>query len=145
MILAAKQKAMQRKKEEKKVPDVIIADVYQKSMTAVQELRNKDTGLVFDRSMSEHRCLWDENHPECPDRFNRVLQRCEELGLVQRCRPIEARLATKEELLLKHDNDQIEKLRETQDCHDLDKLELLASKYDSVYFHPVIWNFYFLF
>lgn len=34
------------------------------------------TGLVFDKGMAEHQCLWDENHPECPERFTRVVERC---------------------------------------------------------------------
>ncbi|PSN48228.1 Histone deacetylase 10 [Blattella germanica] len=35
----------------------------------------KQTGLVYDHRMSEHRCLWDSNYPECPERFTRVLER----------------------------------------------------------------------
>lgn len=33
------------------------------------------TGLVFDRRMAEHCCLWDQGYPECPERFTRVIKR----------------------------------------------------------------------
>lgn len=36
---------------------------------------NKPTGVVYDKRMVEHHCLWDENYPECPDRFTYVLSR----------------------------------------------------------------------
>ncbi len=49
------------------------------------------TGLVFDESMADYECLWDPTYVECPDRFNRVLSRCRELGLVERCAIIEPR------------------------------------------------------
>lgn len=35
----------------------------------------KPTGLVYDKRMVEHKCLWDENYQECPERFTSVLQR----------------------------------------------------------------------
>jgi hypothetical protein len=25
--------------------------------------------------MTEHKCIWDPNYPECPERFTRVLER----------------------------------------------------------------------
>lgn len=38
-------------------------------------MMQRPTGLVYDESMSQHRCLWDDKHPECPERFIRVLDR----------------------------------------------------------------------
>jgi hypothetical protein len=35
----------------------------------------KQTGIVYDRRMTEHKCIWDPNYPECPERFTRVLER----------------------------------------------------------------------
>ncbi len=50
------------------------------------------TGMVFEEdSMSGYRCLWDDTYVENPERFKRVLQRCRELGLVQRCLQIKPR------------------------------------------------------
>lgn len=33
------------------------------------------TGIVYDERMIEHRCLWDSNYPERPERFTEVLKR----------------------------------------------------------------------
>lgn len=34
-----------------------------------------ETGLIFDRRMAEHRCIWDPEHIERPERFTRILGR----------------------------------------------------------------------
>lgn len=39
------------------------------------ELKRGQTGIVYDNRMAEHRCLWDQGYPECPERFTRVIQR----------------------------------------------------------------------
>ncbi|XP_073834673.1 uncharacterized protein isoform X2 [Musca autumnalis] len=38
-------------------------------------MKQRPTCLVYDESMSQHRCLLDDKHPECPERFIRVLDR----------------------------------------------------------------------
>ncbi|XP_031467927.1 histone deacetylase 6-like [Phasianus colchicus] len=43
------------------------------------------TALVFDERMEEHYNPWDSQHPECPQRLSRALQRLWDLGLTQRC------------------------------------------------------------
>lgn len=135
--MAAKREAAQSKKlQGKKSSTTLVRDIYQKAIDARDMIR-KETGLVYDRSMAEHCCLWDDNYPECPQRFTRVLERCEELGFVERCKIIEPRLAEESELLLKHSPGQIEILKSTDGCKDSEKMEELASKYDAVYFHPV--------
>ncbi|KAG5326611.1 HDAC6 deacetylase, partial [Pseudoatta argentina] len=142
-LLAAKQEAAKRQLlSDKKSNNNFVPDIYQKAIDAYKMIR-KETGLVFDRSMAEHECIWDSNYPECPARFTRVLQRCEELGLVQRCKLIEPRRATENELLSKHSKKQIDILKATDDAMDSENLELLSSKYDCVYIHPVC-VYYFL-
>ncbi|XP_025261717.1 histone deacetylase 6 isoform X2 [Camponotus floridanus] len=135
-LLAAKREAAQRQLLlNKKSNNSFIRDVYQNAIDAYKIVR-KETGLVFDRSMAEHECLWDPNYPECPARFTRVLQRCEELNLVQRCKRVESRLATENEILTKHSQKQIDILKATDGCADSENLELLSSKYDAVFVHP---------
>ncbi|XP_018376605.1 PREDICTED: histone deacetylase 6 isoform X2 [Trachymyrmex cornetzi] len=135
-LLAAKQEAAKRQLlSDQKSNNNFVPDIYQKAIDAYKMIR-KETGLVFDRSMAEHECIWDPNYPECPARFTRVLQRCEELGLVQRCKLIEPRRATENELLSKHSQKQIDILKATDDSTDSENLELLSSKYDCVYIHP---------
>ncbi|XP_012058675.1 PREDICTED: LOW QUALITY PROTEIN: histone deacetylase 6 [Atta cephalotes] len=136
-LLAAKQEAAKRQLlSDKKSNNNFVPDIYQKVIDAYKMTR-KETGLVFDQSMAEHECIWDPNYPECPARFTRVLQRCEELGLMQRCKLIEPRCATENELLSKHSQKQIDILKTTtDDSMDSENLELLSSKYDCVYIHP---------
>lgn len=64
------------------------------------------------------------------------INRCNALGLIDRCVKIEPRPATKRELLYEHTADHIALLRSTQG-YDADELERLSSKYDSIYIHPV--------
>jgi hypothetical protein len=40
-----------------------------------KDMVRKQTGIVYDRRMTEHKCIWDLNYPECPERFIRVLER----------------------------------------------------------------------
>lgn len=140
--MAAKREAAQKQLLlGRKANNNFVRDIYQKAIDAYEAVR-KDTGLVFDQSMAEHECLWDPDYPECPARFTRVLQRCEELGLVQRCKLIKARLATENELLMKHSQKHIDILKATDGCTDSENLELLSSKYDAVYVHPVCIEIY---
>ena len=60
------------------------------------------TGLLYSPEMLLHRCVWDSEHIESPERLRRVVERCGELGLVDRCVAVEAREATDRELLLYH-------------------------------------------
>ena len=115
---------------------VQLKDIYQNAMNAVNFIRG-ETGIIFDRRMSEHLCLWDQNYPECPERFTRVLERCEELGLIERCKFIQPRMATECEVLTKHTQEQIDTLKATKGANDEAALEELSSNYDAIYIHPV--------
>ncbi|XP_026287181.1 histone deacetylase 6 isoform X1 [Frankliniella occidentalis] len=132
-LLAAKRKAKQRNMNKKQ--NDIIRDIYQNAMDS-KSMFHKPTGLVYDRRMAEHRCMWDSTYPECPERLTRVLERCEELGLVQCCKEILPREATEKELLSKHTPEQIAILKATENVSDEQYLENLSSKYDAIYIHP---------
>ncbi|VVC32623.1 Histone deacetylase superfamily,Histone deacetylase domain [Cinara cedri] len=94
------------------------------------------TGVVYDDDFTVHGCLWDENYSESPQRFTSILQRCNSLGLIDRCVKIDARPATREELLSKHTIEHVDLLKSTQDLHDEELLENISSEYDSIYLHP---------
>ncbi|KAK9306620.1 hypothetical protein QLX08_002802 [Tetragonisca angustula] len=135
-LLAAKREAAQQRiLQEKKSNNIFVHDIYQKAIDAYNTKR-METGIVFDHSMTEHKCLWDPNYPECPARLTKVLQRCEELGLISRCKVIIPRQASEDEILMKHSQEQIDILKATDKCTDIDTLELLSSKYDAIYIHP---------
>ncbi|XP_055609867.1 histone deacetylase 6 isoform X2 [Uranotaenia lowii] len=112
-----------------------LKDIYGNAMSSIDKVRGA-TGLVYDERMAQHRCLWDDRYPECPERFTRVLDRCRELGLVDRCQLLEPRMATEQELMTKHTKEQVEKLKGTSRSEDFEAMEELSSHYDSVFIHP---------
>ncbi|XP_076621765.1 histone deacetylase 6 isoform X1 [Colletes latitarsis] len=135
-LIAAKREATQQHiSQRKKCSSIFVHDIYQKAIDA-NNLKRKKTGLVYDLSMSEHECLWDPNYPECPARLTNVLRRCEELGLISRCKFVAPRHATENEILTMHSQKQIDILKATDGCTDADKLRSLSSKYDAIYVHP---------
>ena len=68
------------------------------------------TGLVFDQLMAQHFDPWDKQVSENPDRLLKSYDRCQELGLIEKCLQIQSRKATDEELYLCHDQKYIEVL-----------------------------------
>ncbi|KAK7863370.1 hypothetical protein R5R35_004338 [Gryllus longicercus] len=134
VIIAAKKNARLRQTNKKQL-DVVVRDIYQTAREAKDMIR-KETGIIYDPHMVKHQCLWDPNYPECPDRFSKVLERCEALGLLSRCTKINPREATEAEILTKHSPQLLEILKATEGVHDEDYLEKLSSNYDSIYVHP---------
>ncbi|XP_050435603.1 polyamine deacetylase HDAC10-like [Adelges cooleyi] len=93
------------------------------------------TGIVYDHgAFIGHKCLWDENYSENPLRYTSIVDRCNSLGLIERCVRIETRPATREELLCVHTAKHIDRLKETENYSEQD-LEQLSSEYDSIYLH----------
>lgn len=95
-----------------------------------------ETGIIYEESMAEHRCLWDQNYPECPERLTSVINRCKELKLFDRCKKLTPRLAAKSEILMAHTEKHYDLLQSTNNCIDEDHLEDLSSHYDAIYIHP---------
>lgn len=138
--MAAKKKLVYKKKLQKETHhDSPVHDIYDNAINS-KVLQRLSTGLVYDYSMADHKCLWDENYPECPERFLKVMERCNELHLVDKCKRIESRIADEDELLIKHNKEQIEFLKTTENITNVNMLEKLSSKYDAIYFHPVSFN-----
>lgn len=134
--MAAKKKLVYKKKLQKETHhDSPVHDIYDNAINS-KVLQRLSTGLVYDYSMADHKCLWDENYPECPERFLKVMERCNELHLVDKCKRIESRIADEDELLIKHNKEQIEFLKTTENITNVNMLEKLSSKYDAIYFHP---------
>ncbi|XP_026319696.1 histone deacetylase 6 isoform X2 [Hyposmocoma kahamanoa] len=94
------------------------------------------TGFVTEPRMAEHRCLWDENYPECPERLIGVIDRCRELNLIEQCKEYPPRAATKEELCVLHSPSVYELMETTHLNQDLEYLEEVSSRYDAIYIHP---------
>ena len=99
-----------------------------------------ETGIIYDESMALHRCLWDDNYPENPERYTSVINRCQEMKLIERCKELKPRMATKEEILMIHSDEHYEILKSTSNYKDQDEMEELSSRYDAIYIHPTTFD-----
>ncbi|KAG8520800.1 Histone deacetylase 6, partial [Galemys pyrenaicus] len=93
------------------------------------------TGLVYDHRMMDHYNLWDNHHPEMPQRVSRIMSRLEELGLVGRCLTLPARPATDAELLTCHSMEYVARLRATEKMKARE-LHREGANFDSIYICP---------
>ncbi|KPI95125.1 Histone deacetylase 6, partial [Papilio xuthus] len=131
VVIAAKKKNFKKKQ----TIDTLLKDFYQIAMDSKLKVKGP-TGLVTEPRMAEHRCLWDDNYPECPERLIEVLQRCRELNLIEQCKQFAPRAATKEELFTLHSPSVYETLEATHQNNNIEYLEEVSSKYDAIYIHP---------
>ncbi|XP_059189555.1 histone deacetylase 6 isoform X2 [Centropristis striata] len=92
----------------------------------------RTTGLVYDERMMEHLNLWDRHHPEQPQRISKIFSKHQQLGLVDRCQRIPARLATEEELLRCHSEQHVQLMKMTADMKPRE-LNRLSLDYNSIY------------
>ncbi|XP_027131423.1 histone deacetylase 6 [Larimichthys crocea] len=90
------------------------------------------TGLVYDERMMEHMNMWDRHHPEQPQRIFKIFSKHQQLGLVDRCQRIPARLATEEELSRCHSVQHIEQMKSTAVMKPRD-LHKLGVEFNSIY------------
>lgn len=54
--------------------DCVVEDVYEKA-ASIGPVPRKKTGIIYDDSMALHKCEWDENYPENPERYLAVMDR----------------------------------------------------------------------
>uniref|UniRef100_A0A4W6EI16 Histone deacetylase 6 n=1 Tax=Lates calcarifer TaxID=8187 RepID=A0A4W6EI16_LATCA len=90
------------------------------------------TGLVYDERMMEHLNMWDRHHPEQPQRISKIFSKHQQLGLVDRCQRIPARLATEEELSMCHSVQHVEQMKATALMKPRD-LHKLGEEFNSIY------------
>lgn len=109
-----------------------VKDIYGNALSSLNMVRG-ETSVIYDESMTQHYCLWDANYPECPERFTSVINRCRELKLIDRCKSLKPRLATKEEVLTVHTENHYNLLKSTSESADEEKLEDLSSNYDAIF------------
>jgi histone deacetylase 6 len=109
-----------------------VKDIYGNALSSLGMIRG-ETSVIYDESMTQHFCLWDQNYPECPERFTSVINRCRELKLFDRCKTLQPRLATKEEILTVHTEDHYNLLKDTSGNSNEENLEDLSSNYDAIF------------
>ncbi|XP_055453462.1 histone deacetylase 6 isoform X1 [Psammomys obesus] len=93
------------------------------------------TGLVYDEKMMSHCNLWDNHHPETPQRILRIMCHLEELGLAARCLILPARPATDSELIRCHSAEYVDRLQATEKMKTRD-LHREGANFDSIYICP---------
>ncbi|XP_045716495.1 histone deacetylase 6 isoform X1 [Phyllostomus hastatus] len=93
------------------------------------------TGLVYDQRMMDHYNLWDNHHPEIPQRVSQIMCRLEELGLAGRCLTLPARPATDAELLTCHSAEYVGRLRATEKMKTRE-LHRESANFESIYICP---------
>ncbi|KAM4610227.1 histone deacetylase 6 isoform 2-T6 [Polymixia lowei] len=97
------------------------------------------TGLVYDPKMMEHLNMWDSHHPEQPQRISKIFSKHQELGLVDRCQRIPARLATEDELAMCHGLSHISQMKTTEVMKSRD-LFRLGQEFNSVFLNNQSFN-----
>lgn len=97
------------------------------------------TGLVFDDFMAKHDCFWTKSD-ECPQRYECVRDRIKHYGLVDQCHVLESQAATKEQVLLAHDEQYYELVKSTKGETDLEKLKNISQKFDGIYFNEFTYD-----
>jgi len=130
--------------EVKAPPDVVGQSVVAAKATGLWGRTALATGQAVDESAAEgvqedpmvaHRCIWDPAHIESPLRLERARQRCQELGLDQRCVVIPARVAGDDELLSVHDQSYLDHLKSvTSSSEEVMKKECLGRDDDPSFF-----------
>ena len=93
------------------------------------------TGLAYSPDMLLHTCTWDPNHIESPARLERVMARCQEMGLVDKCSQVTPREATDQELLCYHDQEFLDTMARSRLMAE-EEAEGVCRGLDSVYLCP---------
>ncbi len=96
------------------------------------DVKSRKTGLVYDRAMLEHRCLWSF-HIERPERLEGILKKCGDEGLLDRCVQLQPRLADPNaEVSLCHSEELLEKLESSRRMTPTE-LEQLSGQFEDVF------------
>ncbi|VDP33955.1 unnamed protein product [Schistosoma mattheei] len=97
---------------------------------------NKISGtcLVYDNRMQNHKNEEDPTYPENPERIKHTYAVLKQLGLARRCKCIEARYATRTELLRVHTEDYVNTIASTVKMEQTALNDFGASE-NSVYFN----------
>lgn len=110
-----------------------IRDDYEAAEESRHVLRLK-TGIAYDDIMALHKCEWDDNYPENPQRYHSIMCRLNELHLVERCVRIPEIQSVLSSVPLVHSTNQLLLLH---DLRNKDQSDLMseAGKYDAIYFN----------
>ncbi|KAI6172078.1 Histone deacetylase family protein [Aphelenchoides besseyi] len=90
------------------------------------------TFFVTDERMLKHCCEWDFHHIERPQRLNQILCKLKSSGILNECKLLNSRVATKDELLMVHDEEYVQKIKNTATL-TLKEQEDFSSGFEDIY------------
>ncbi len=90
-------------------------------------MKYKKFALIYEQSPPS--CLFDPTHVENPRRFQCVLDRCREYGLVERCVDIRPVSATDAQLDTAHTKELVQYLKSVEGVTDPEELKEHSKKY----------------
>ena len=96
-------------------------------------------GVVYDPVFASYWCEWDPTYVENPARYECVVRRCGELGLLERCTRVHPGPATRQDLLRCHHPDLLNTLEATAD-QEADRLREVSARFDCLYLHRNSWE-----
>ncbi|XP_065353218.1 histone deacetylase 6 isoform X1 [Cloeon dipterum] len=141
-LLAAMRQAKQAHKKASS-RDVLVANPYQVAEESKDRVQGA-TAMISEPRMAEHLCHWDRSYPECPERLTKTVERCKELGLLDRCSSLQPYSASTEDVLAIHTEKLVNLLKGTDKSENWDQLEEISSRYDAIYIHPTTYEMAFL-
>ncbi|PAV89583.1 hypothetical protein WR25_01800 [Diploscapter pachys] len=89
--------------------------------------------FITDDSMMEHRCLWDPDHIEIPERMSVINQKLKETGLDEKLTHLQPHVATMDDIATVHDRKYVELMATTKDIKSEEELEKFCTEHEDVY------------
>uniref|UniRef100_A0A5S6Q3G7 Hist_deacetyl domain-containing protein n=1 Tax=Trichuris muris TaxID=70415 RepID=A0A5S6Q3G7_TRIMR len=103
--------------------------------TLEEEKAGWTPAYVGGQQMDSHRCMWEGDHVECPERISVTIRHCEEMGLLARMKHLPFQPCTPEEVALFHEREYVNQIASTAKM-DEKQLQRVCRKYDSIYICP---------
>ncbi|XP_064091423.1 uncharacterized protein LOC135205071 isoform X2 [Macrobrachium nipponense] len=101
----------------------------------IQHLPSHKLCLVYDEEMSKHKNTLEKEHPERPERTERIWRFLNEFGVTERSLVLESRRATREEIEAVHTRDHVDLMFSLNTLSN-ENIRNLQETYKSVYLHP---------
>lgn len=98
------------------------------------------TAIIYDPLMLRHRNEYEPTHIEKPERLSVTWDRLKSYGLIERCLRLESRRATKNELMMVHDEKYIDFIASSSEMNLEEIEEKISSQFDDVYLNQATFD-----
>ncbi len=99
-------------------------------------MTSTNTGIAYDERMCLHQT---QDHPESPDRIKAIFNKLKKNGLLNKCKLIDCRESTPNEILSVHSKDHLLKMHNVSKLKKDSEFDHAASLYNSIYFNK--WSY----